>query len=464
MRYAKKTAFATIWNSILSLFNQISALIVFALLARFLSVTEFSLVAFCLLIQRKNWNNFLASSCFCFVVALSIIFACITIFIIAPLSELLFQPGSADYLRVLSVVPLLTAIGFVSQAKLQRQFKNKELTLITGFSTALGMIVSLTLVLFSYGAWAIVIGRIVHSLLLAILLQKTELFLPTKVQIKKHHFKKIFSFCLPIFLQLVLYFVSARGVLLATLALLGNAQFAIMAIAQRAFRALSDVTATPLNAILLNSFSRLASLEQKQNAYEKVIRVSSAIIFPMFIGLALVSYEVVELAFGIKWKESSVLLSIMSFSILFMLPTWFLTSLLTSEGLTRQVLTMNIINATIIATSTLIGASFSLFHTALSLVFAEFILIFLKFWYVTRYLNLDTVSILKSLVPSLTSSLFMFFFVYVALIFMHSDISLPILLIIKIVLGIFSYSIFYLTFFNKSFTALKEELLPIFKK
>jgi O-antigen/teichoic acid export membrane protein len=358
----------------------------------------------------------------------------------------------------------LTAIGFVSQAKLQRQFKNKELTLITGFSTALGMIVSLTLVLFSYGAWAIVIGRIVHSLLLAILLQKTELFLPTKVQIKKHHFKKIFSFCLPIFLQLVLYFVSARGVLLATLALLGNAQFAIMAIAQRAFRALSDVTATPLNAILLNSFSRLASLEQKQNAYEKVIRVSSAIIFPMFIGLALVSYEVVELAFGIKWKESSVLLSIMSFSILFMLPTWFLTSLLTSEGLTRQVLTMNIINATIIATSTLIGASFSLFHTALSLVFAEFILIFLKFWYVTRYLNLDTVSILKSLVPSLTSSLFMFFFVYVALIFMHSDISLPILLIIKIVLGIFSYSIFYLTFFNKSFTALKEELLPIFKK
>lgn len=423
MSYAKKTMLSSAWGVGLGLVGQVCSLIVFVILSRHLSVQEFGLVALCflvtemlvslsnfginqLLIQRPYWSDRFASSCFKVVASVSLLFSILMVLVAAPLAEHFFLEGSFSLLSLLSLVPLVSSASIVSVAKLLRNFDNRTVTLVNSTITISSSILTIVLVLLDFGVLSVVIGRLFQCIVASCTFQFISPFIP-KHKYKKFHSKRIFAFGIPVFCQIFLTFISSRVVNFVSLFMLGSTAFAFVSVAQRAIRLATEVTVTPLNGILLQSFSRVKHDASLESSYIRVVKVASFIIFPMFMGLSLLSSQVIQILFGDKWLESAHLLSILCYTVVVSLPIWFLPTVLVAKGLTRTVLKLNIYGSCIAIVATALGAIYSMEGLVYAAVLASIITIPIKIRLISKHIQMRYSKVMLSCAPSFVASLMM---------------------------------------------------------
>lgn len=473
MTIAKKTVFGALWNVSLNFYSQLSSLLIFALLARVLGVKEFGLMAFCflitemmvllgnfginqILIQRPKWNVRLAANCYWFLFLLSLIFASIIIVVVAPLSEKFIYKDSGLMLSALVAVPIINSLSLVSFARLQRSFRNKKITQVNVLSITLGGVISIYLVYTGYGVWAVIFGRVVQAAFASLLLITIDRFIP-QYPLRKRYIKYIFNFGAPLFYNTCLHFFSMRSINFTTALLLGSTQFAYISVSQRAFRIVSEVTLTPLNSILLPSFSRTKSDVDLTPVYVKVVRLASSIVIPLYIGVALLSEELVLLAFGPKWDLSSDLLAILCFTVIPQMPVRFLASLLISKAHTKPVFKYDLIAAFLMFSCCAIGALHSIEWSLYGLLLANSIAIPIKFTIAKKYITLSAICTLKAVVPAVFSAIIMFFGVTILDGVYFSELSIFSSVFLKVLTGSLIYVfVMVLLFREHSFCITKD--------
>ncbi|MDP5029947.1 oligosaccharide flippase family protein [Paraglaciecola sp.] len=480
MTTAKKTLFGTIWNVLLNIFNQASSLIVYVLLARILSVEEFGLMAYCflitemvilfsnfgvnqILIQKPNWSERLASNCFWFLLIISVLLGLILSGIIAPLSEFYFYEGSGVMLVALATVPILNSISLVSLAKLQRHFQNRVITIINVVCTTIGGGISILLVFQGYGVWSVIVGRILQTLFTTILFLSVERYIP-KYPLRKKYFYLIFKFGLPLFYNTCLTFVSTRSINLATAFLLGSAQFAFVSVAQRALRMLSEITLTPLNAVLLPAFSRVDKNTKLSDVYCRVVTIASTLVLPMYLGLGAVSEEAVFLLFGEQWGSSADLLLIFCFGSVVSVLGWFLPTLLISKGHTSQSFKINVIATVFNIIFTIVGAYFSAKMAVLGLLLAAVTSLPIRFSLTNKTIPISLFEVFKASLPALISSLVMFCAIIWGFDLLHLELAILPLLLAKIGFGFAVYTFIMLVVFKKQSYQVIGQIVPLLKK
>lgn len=465
MTVAKNAVFGALWNVSLNFYNQLASLIIFALLARILVVEEFGLMAYCflitemmvlfgnfginqILIQRPKWNERLAANCYWFLFLLSLVFATIIIVVIAPLSERFIYNNSGLMLSALISVPIINSLSLVSLARLQRNFRNKKITQVNILSVTLGGIISVYFVFDGYGVWAVILGRVAQASVASLLLIMIDRFMP-RYPLRKKYIKYIANFGAPLFYNTCLHFFSMRSINFTTALLLGSTQFAYISVSQRAFRIISEVTLTPLNSILLPSFSRAQRCVDLTAIYVKVVRLSSSIVVPMYLGIALLSKELVLLVFGSKWGLSADLLTILCFIVIPQMPVRFLASLLISKAHTKPVFKYDLIAAILMFTFCAIGAFHSIEWSLYGLLLANFVAIPIKFSVAKKYVVLSTISILEAVAPAIISAIVMYVVVTILNTFYFSHLPIFWLMALKILIGFAIYTAVMIIVFNK---------------
>ncbi|WP_429933244.1 oligosaccharide flippase family protein [Alteromonas sp. 4B03] len=480
MSYAKKTMFSSAWGVGLGLVNQLCSLIVFVILSRYLSVQEFGLVALCflvtemlvslsnfginqLLIQRPYWSDRFASSCFKLVIFVSLIFSLLMIFVAAPLAEQFFLEGSFSLLSLLSLVPLISSISNVSVAKLLRKFDNRTVTLVNSVSTISSSILTLVLVYLDFGVISVVFGRLFQSALATCTFQFVSPFIPN-YKYRKLHRKKILAFGIPVFGQVFLTFISSRVVNFVSLFMLGSTAFAFVSVAQRAIRLATEVTVTPLNGVLLQSFSRVKHDASLEATYIRVVKIASFIIYPMFVGLSTLSTEVIYILFGDKWLESANLLSILCYTVVVSLPIWFLPTILVARAQTRTVLKLNIIGSCIAILSTAIGAFYSMEGLVYAALLASIITIPIKIKLIEKHVQMRYIKVILSCAPSLIASLMMAISITHLDLAAFFELNVHFELITKVGIGFLLYIVFsFLVFRKNTIDVLNEFKMVIVK-
>jgi O-antigen/teichoic acid export membrane protein len=78
-----------------------------------------------------------------------------------PLASAMGSPASAAPIAVLSVTIILSSIGVVPLAQLQREFRQHHMAVVMGADFLVSTILTVVLVLFGWGAMALAIGRVV---------------------------------------------------------------------------------------------------------------------------------------------------------------------------------------------------------------------------------------------------------------------------------------------------------------
>ncbi|WP_420935762.1 oligosaccharide flippase family protein [Alteromonas sp. A081] len=464
MTTARKTILGTYWTVVLNFYTQLATLVVYALLARILTVDEFGLIALCflitemmvlfsnfgvnqILIQRRNWSPTLATNCYWFLISLSTFFSALIIFLIAPISDRYFYPNSADLLYWLASIPIINSFSLVSLARLQRNFQNKTIMIVNVIGNTLGGIISIVLVLYDFGVWSVVTGKIIQTICVTTFFIFLDRFTPSH-SISLKYMRFIAGFGLPLFFNAGLNFVSQRSINFTTAFILGSSSFALISVSQRAFRMISEVTVTPLNAVLLPGFSRAKARLDLTDVYVQVIKLAACIIMPLYLGLAIVSEELIFLIFGVQWERSAHLLTLLCFTMIPNLIVWFLPSLLISRARTKPVFKANAIATLLKLFLAGIGAFHSIEWSILGLFIANCLMVYIKFKITNQHIEVRLFNSLKAVFPPTFCSVFMFVFSTYIFATISTDLVLIVALFGKIIIGFLIYTLLMFTFFN----------------
>lgn len=482
MSIKKKATRGSIWISLTRTGINITDFLVYAYLARILSLEEFGLAGFCFLfvefantlvnagvnqnlVQRDKWETKYAASTMTFVFFMGLFVSSALVGIGAPLAYYTYSELAAYVVASLAPITLITSLQVVVTGKLLREFKNREMGLAKLFASILSAIMIIVLAELGYGIWALISGKLANNALQYVFLLYVSKYKPS-FNIDKKDFKELITFCLPLFWMVVLRFLGKKASNLLTGFVLGPASFALLAAAHKGEDVINQVTTSSINSMIVPSFSRVGSESDVGSLFIRLVTIASTIITPIFMGLAAIADPFVEIAFGEKFGQSAIYMTISAFSIFPLVVANFLPNLLISQAKTKDAFNIVLINIfcnILIASCTIwFGITVMLY----SIVIGNFLATPVRLAIVRRHIYIDTKKLFLSLSPSFISALGMFTVVTLLKSSFEDYFELQLLTLFACILvGLIAYvSISFLFFYKHTVRQLKELQSMLFKE
>ncbi|WP_218418597.1 oligosaccharide flippase family protein [Alteromonas lipotrueae] len=481
MSLKKQATKGSLWMSITRTGINVIDFIVYAYLARILTLEEFGLVGFCFLfiefanslvnagvnqnlVQRKTWCDDYAASTMSFVFGMGIVVASALVLIGAPIAHYSYSEVAAYVVASLAPITLIMSMQVVVTGKLLREFKNKQMGVAKFVATVCSAIVIVILAESGYGLWSLVIGKLVNAVLQFGLLTYASKFRP-RFHFDKKYSKELITFCLPLLWMTVLNFIHRKASNIFTGLVLGPASFALLAAAKKGELVINEVTMSSINSMVVPSFSRAKESANIGELYIKLVTITAAIVFPIFMGLAAIADPFVVVAFGEKFEPSAIFMTISAFTVFPSVLAWFLPNLLISKALTREAFKLTLLNVVsnffVAATTIWFGLDIML----VGLVAMNFLMLPVRYKIVLKHINMNISHLLKSIFPPSLSALGMFGCVMLGKYYISGYLESDFLILILLIsIGALSYPAIAFSFFYRTTLVQINEIREMFLK
>jgi PST family polysaccharide transporter len=301
--------------------RQLLNLLVFTILANLLVPADFGLVALAAvfvafaqllvdqgfgdaLVQRPTLTRSQIDTAFWVALATALVLTLVMLVAAGPLAALLGAPELAPILQVLSLSIVLVAFYTIQMDLLRRELAFKSLAIRSLAAASVGGAAGVAAALLGYGAWALVIQQLASAGASILALWWVVPWRPS-LRFSSADFRGLFSFGINVVGGDVVMYLSRYTDKLIVGAVLGVTQLGLYAVA---YRLLETTQAMLINIGRKIAFPALAAVhedaERLRRAYFRGSRVSGAVTLPAFIGLALVSPELIVVFFGQQWAEA----------------------------------------------------------------------------------------------------------------------------------------------------------------
>ena len=481
MSLKKKATKGSIWTSLTRTGINVVDFLVYAYLARVLTLEEFGLAGFCFLfiefantlvnagvnqnlVQRDKWEDRYAASTMTFVAGMGMIVVLGILGIGAPIAYYSYSELAAWVVASLAPITLVTSLQVVVSGKLLREFKNKQMGVAKFCATLISAVTIIALAENGYGLWALIIGKLVNAIVQYFLLLYVAKFKPY-FHFDKSDNKELISFCLPLFGMTIMNFLHRKASNMFTGFVLGPASFALLAAAQKGSLIINQVTMSSINSMVVPSFSRVEDKENLGDLYIKMVTITALLVLPIFMGLAAVADPFVTIAFGEKLSPSAEYMMITSFAMFPSVVAWFLPNLLIARGKTKEAFYLTLLN--LFASIVVAGATiwFGIKVMLISTVIAGFASLPIRLLITKKHVPLNLMHLFISLMPPCISALVMYLSLINLKPYLTTWIENDILLIMAlVVLGVSIYPLIYTIIFFKSVKRNVNELKAMFLK
>lgn len=424
MSLKKKATKGSIWTSLTRTGINVVDFLVYAYLARVLTLEEFGLAGFCFLfiefantlvnagvnqnlVQRDKWEDRYAASTMTFVAGMGLVVVIGILGIGAPIAYYSYSELAAWVVASLAPITLVTSLQVVVSGKLLREFKNKQMGIAKFCATLISAATIIVLAESGYGLWALIIGKLVNAIIQYILLIYVAKFKPY-FHFNREDNKELISFCLPLFGMTIMNFLHRKASNMFTGIVLGPASFALLAAAHKGELVINQVTMSSINSMVVPSFSRVKDRGKLGDTYIKMVSVTALLVLPIFMGLAAIADPFVIIAFGDKFSPSAEYMSISAFAMFPGVIAWFLPNLLIASAKTKhafQLTTLNLVSNILVAGCTI---WFGIKIMLLSLVAASFLSLPIRLFIVNKYVPINSMSLIKAVLPPVLASLSMY--------------------------------------------------------
>ncbi|MBE9109958.1 MOP flippase family protein [Nodosilinea sp. LEGE 07298] len=309
------------WSACESWGRQAFTLAVFVLLARLLDPETFGLVALAsiftafmqlfldqglaqALIQREDIEDAHLNTAF-WISFLIGLFLTITSLLLAPLISSLFKQAELiPIIRVLSIGFVFGSLSSVQDAILTRELKFKSLAIRTLIATFISGCSGIMMALAGLGVWSLVGQQIINNLASTAILWQASSWRP-KFSFSIEHGKELFGFGINVAGFNILNFFNKRTDDLLVGYYLGPVELGYYSVAYRIYLIASQVLISVISKVTLPTFSKLQNEpERLVKAFYEVTKMSSAVTFPMFLGISALAPELVPILFGDQWQKS----------------------------------------------------------------------------------------------------------------------------------------------------------------
>jgi O-antigen/teichoic acid export membrane protein len=331
------------------------SLIIYIMLARFLSIEEFGVVAFAMLflefitviissgvkdfiLTRKEVNKIFIDTCTFSVVTVSILVS-ILFYLVMDLFFIDKSELMQDVFKVLLLLPAISSFNIVQTALLQRNFNFKSLSLRNLFSTLVAGAISVYCAFDGYGAWALVINQYCKVIVDTIILQVIVKYKPG-LSLSYTYFKECYRFSIPLLVSEVMNFWSTRMMDLFVSIIHGVGSLAVLNISRKFTRLVQQLSLTSLRPVVL---SYATKSEDKSEAFAKFISYITFVVAPILIAIGVYAEFYVTPIFGEQWEPAIVIIEILSFTAVAQCLSWYFGLVLITQGKNVLLFKLNVV-------------------------------------------------------------------------------------------------------------------------
>ncbi|GGY74414.1 lipopolysaccharide biosynthesis protein [Cellvibrio zantedeschiae] len=437
--------------------NSIISFIIFIVLSRILSATDIGLVAFALIvveigklivnagitqavIQRAEWDNTYASTCFYLNVFFSVIVTFVTMFVAAPILAHYYEPAAAPILKVLAIIFFLEGLKAVHEGKLKREFSFRVIALRTIVGSLASGVLGIYLAFNGFGVWALVWQQIVCQLLISYITISSAKWMPN-FSYSWNYSKQILSFSTPLTGAQIIGNIGSKIFEMLVGIMMGPAALGFFRVGGRALYILQDVVLKPLETTILSALSRIEQPQQQALGVMRIIRMSCYITFPIFFGAAAIGPEFITFAFGEKWEMSGYIMTALAIGIAPLVVSQQINAVLTASGNSHLVMVLASITFVANCVFGSIAIPFGLIATALAFSLRSYLTLFFNLQFFKRVYGFGILHVLKIAAPSFISSLLMFAGLFAIKLFVTNSLPPVLALIILCASGAVIYAL-----------------------
>lgn len=424
MSIKAKAVRGAFWSAIQGWGSQIGSLIVFLVLTRLLAPEDFGLVALAnvfmafmqifldggfaqALIQRQELEKEHLDTAFWTNLCIGILLSAIGIAAASSVAEFFSEPKLTPVLQGFSILFTITSFRGVQQAFLERQFAYKAIAARSLIGTFIGGLVGIVVALKGFGVWSLVIQQLIAELVGTIVLWGVSEWRP-QWQFSTKHFQHLFGFGINVLAFNFLGFINNRADDLLIGYFLGSVALGYYAIAYRVLTIMTQLLVNSTSQVALPAFSRLQTEPDRfRNAFYRVTQMTSAIAFPIFLGIFTVAPEIVKVLFGEQWLPSVPVLQVLAFVGLLRSVTYFKGSVFMALGKPSWKLWLGLLSAGLNLIGFFIAVRWGIVAVAWAYLARACIVFPISQQAISRLIHIPLLGYLRQFVTPLLSSLAM---------------------------------------------------------
>lgn len=329
----KKQAFVGVgWNAVGRFSTQGVSFILQIILARLLSPSDYGIIAMMAiflqiaavfvdsgfgkaLVQKQNCEEKDYSTVFYYNLAVAI-GVYVILFAIAPLVARFYKIDIlTKVMRVASLVVITNALSIVQRTKLEKRIDFKSQTIVNFTSALLSGLAGIVMAYYGFGVWALCGQSILNSIFQLLLFYLFVRWHP-KLVFSKESFREMFSFGSKILTASIISVIYSNLYAIVIGKKFTSEDLGYYSRAEQFAIFPSSNIGTIISGVAYPTLSKIQDDDEKlRNAYRKIIRYSSFVIFPLMIGLASVADPFIRALLGEKWAEAIPFLQILCFAL-----------------------------------------------------------------------------------------------------------------------------------------------------
>lgn len=352
----------------------------------------------------------------------------------APAISLFFkEPVLTNVLRVIGLILIVNALGFIPRTILVRGIDFKTQTKVSIISSVSSGLVGVGMAIMGFGVWSLVWQQLSRQILNSLFLWIFCKWIP-RWEFSIKSFKEMFGFGYKLLLSGLLdtlykniyYVIIGRCYSPAQLGQYSRAEQFNMIFSSNLTSIVQRVSYPVLSSIQEEP-------ERLREAYRQIIKTTMLVTFACMLGLAAVAKPLIIILIGEKWLPAVSFLQIICFSgMLYPLHAINL-NILQVKGRSDLFLKLEIIKKTIAVFPILIGIFYGIEYMLWGSVLTSFIAYFLNSYYSADLIRYSTIEQIRDVLPVFTVS---FTIAAVMWLFSLLDISVYIQLPTQIIVGL----------------------------
>jgi PST family polysaccharide transporter len=367
------------------------------------------------------------------------ILSIVSVFASDSIASLFREPQLAPIVRWLSPIFLLSALSSVQQAILRRKLAFKTLTVRSLAANLFSGIIAVIMAFKGYGVWSLVAKLLVSSIVNVVMLWQVSDWRPGfRLSIKR--FRELFLFGINIAGGNFVDFLSVHSDDFLIGYFLGPVALGYYTLAYNLLIVTTDLLISVPNAV---AFPVLSSIQANpasfKRAFDQVVRLQSIVAFPIFLGIAALSTELIIQLYGPQWIASIPVLQLLMLIGIVRSATYIYSSVFRAAGKPSWRFGILSLTAAMNVIGFVLVVRFGIVAVAASYVIVSYLLMP---FYILMIRNLTGISILSHLTqygPTAVSSLAMLCIVFLFKIVLGEQIVLPLRLAVLSITGAITY-------------------------
>jgi O-antigen/teichoic acid export membrane protein len=461
--------------------NNIIGFVVFAALARVLAPAEIGAVLIAVifidigrvlafggipesLIQRAEWEDRTASTCFWLNIALAAMVTVLVLIISKFVIATHFDLSVSTALMALSSMFIIDAARAVHVSYLRRNFKYNQLALRGLWANTAAGALAVYMAFNGFGIWALVFQRIVQAVITTVVTWIEARWMP------KFHFdwkivRDVSGFSANVTGSRLIELSITKLPDMVISAVLGSAQLAFFRIGSRCLDLATQVLVQPIQDVSLSAFARRSDKSVAPGkGYLAVLAVTTTFVFPVFLGTAALAPDLITLFFGDKWAISATIMAVLSLGVVPLVVTRMSSSALIAAGLSRPLVIIQVLNLIFGLAALWYGTRFGIVWAAVAAVSATYLTLPYVVWKTTRVLDIRLGDWFAHLLPPLLAAGTMLVILHLSHAWLFGAWNIYLRVIVMAIIGAAIYALSLILFGQAFLLRLHKEIGPIVPK